>query len=317
MRQAAKAVRNVAGGLAAAAVVLGLAARSGAAEPGKAAGAAAGPTAPMAAAEKAIRDSAREFVRAFNAGDAASIAALWTPDAEYTDETGGVFRGREAIAAAYGQLFARRRGSTIAVTIESIRFLAPSIATEKGIAQVTPSSGGPPTAARYTVVHVNRDGKWLMAVGHEAPYVSGGGPDHLKDLQWLIGQWLSESTVRPLRLKFEWMAQRNFIRNTYSLSGGDPDAIAGAQVIGWNPKLGRIVSWHFHSEGGFGSDVWIKDGEKWVIEATGVSADGSVSASVNVLTPLDANTYTWRSIKRSLDGVSLPSTPPVKITRVK
>ena len=35
---------------------------------------------------------------------------------------------------------------------------------------------------------------------------------------------------------------------------------SGGQIIGWNPKLGKIVSMHFDAKGGFGNDVWIKDG---------------------------------------------------------
>jgi hypothetical protein len=92
--------------------------------------------------------------------------------------------------------------------------------------------------------------------------------------------------------------------------------LSGGQIIGWHPKLGRIVSWHFGPEGGFGNDVWIKDGSKWVIEAKGVLRDGSESTAVNILTPVDANSFTWQSVKRTLDGVRLPDTPPVKIVRV-
>jgi len=55
------------------------------------------------------------------------------------------------------------------VTIESIRFLGPDIAMEKGIAKVKSSAGGAETGARYTVVHARRDGKWIMVVGRDAP----------------------------------------------------------------------------------------------------------------------------------------------------
>ena len=65
--------------------------------------------------------------------------------------------------------------------------------------------------------------------------------------------------------------------------------------------------------GGFGNDVWTKDGSKWVIEASGVFRDGAESTSVNILTPIDANSFTWQSVNRTLDGVSLPDTQPVKI----
>jgi uncharacterized protein (TIGR02246 family) len=266
--------------------------------------------------EKAIRATAEDFVKAFNAADAKAIGALWATDAEYTDESGQSFHGRRAIEKEYADLFQEHRGATITVTIESIRLLGPDIAVEKGLAKVKSAAGDPATGARYTVVHARRDGKWIMVVGRDAPYVPGSNEDCLKDLEWLIGDWTVDAKDRPLRLHFEWMAQRNFIKNTYIVTKDGQATLTGGQIIGWNPKLGRIVSWHFDAQGGFGDDVWIKDGSKWVIEASGVFRNGSESTAVNIVTPIDAKSFTWQSVKRTLDGVSLPNTPPVKIVKV-
>jgi uncharacterized protein (TIGR02246 family) len=267
--------------------------------------------------EKAIRATADDFVKAFNAADAKAIGDQWATDAQYTDESGESFHGRAAIEKEYADLFKQNRAATIAVTIESIRFLGPDIAVEKGIAKIKLSSPDARMGARYTVVHAKRDGKWIMVVGRDAPYVPGLDKDYLKDLEWLVGDWVMEGKEGGLRIKFEWMAQRNFIKNTFVVSRGNGAELTGGQIIGWNPKLGRIVSWHFDAQGGFGNDVWSKDGAKWVIEATGVFRNGSESTAVNVVTPLDANAFTWQSVSRTLDGVSLPSTPPVKIVRLK
>ena len=266
--------------------------------------------------EKAIRATADDFVKAFNAGDAKAVGALWATDAEYTDESGQSFQGRAAIEKEYADLFKEHRGATMTVTIESIRFLGPDIAVEKGIAKVKLPSADAALGARYTVVHARRDGKWIMVVGRDAPYVPGSNEDYLKDLEWLIGDWTLDAKDRPLRLHFEWMAQKNFIKNTYLVTKDGQATLTGGQIIGWNPKLGRIVSWHFDAQGGFGNDVWTKDGSKWVIEATGVFRDGSESSAVNIVTPIDANSFTWQSVKRTLDGVSLPDIKPVKIVRV-
>jgi uncharacterized protein (TIGR02246 family) len=273
------------------------------------------PTIDHEADEKAIRATGDEFVRAFNAADAKAIGALWATDAVYTDESGQSLHGRAAIEKEYADLFKEHRGTTIAVAVESLRFLGSDIAVEKGVAKVTFLSGDPGTGAHYTVVHARRDGKWIMVVGRDDPYVPG--EDHLKDLGWLIGDWTVNSKDRPLRLHFEWMAQENFIKNTYAVSKDGQTTLTGGQIIGWNPRLGHIVSWHFDAQGGFGDDVWIKDGSKWVINATGVSRNGSESAAINIVTPIDANSFTWQSVKRTLDGVSLPDVKPVQIVRVK
>jgi hypothetical protein len=189
--------------------------------------------------------------------------------------------------------------------IDSIRFLGPDIALEKGIAKVTLPKGDS-TAARYSVVHARREGKWVMVVGHDAPYVSSLDDDYLKDLAWLIGDWKSDSKDQSVRVKYEWMAQRNFIKNTYLLTKDGKSTLTGGQIIGWDPKAGRIVSWHFDAEGGFGHDTWTKDGSKWLVRAAGTLRDSSDSTAVNVFTPIDANSFTWQSTDRTLDGVGLP-----------
>ena len=269
-----------------------------------------------AADEKAIRATAEDFLTAFNGGDAKAVGALWASDAEYTDESGRSYQGRAAIEKEYADFFKEHHGATMTVTIESVRFLGPDIAVEKGIAKVKLPPADAPLGSRYTVVHARRDGKWIMVVGRDAPYVPGSNEDYLKDLEWLIGDWTIDAKDRPLRLHFEWMAQRNFIKNTYILTKDGKETLTGGQIIGWNPKLGHIVSWHFDANGGFGDDVWTKDGSKWVIEATGVFRDGSESAAVNMVMPIDANSFTWQSVKRTLDGVSLPDVKPVKIVKV-
>jgi uncharacterized protein (TIGR02246 family) len=263
--------------------------------------------------EKAIRATADEFVKAFNAGDARTIGAEWSTDAEYTDENGQEFHGRTAIEKEYAALFKEHPGATISVNISSIRFLGPDIAIEKGVASVK-SPKGEPTAARYSVVHARRGGKWVMVVGRDLPYVAGNG-DYLKDLEWMIGDWKADGIRAGLQIKSEWLAGRNFIKNTYTTTADGKTTLTGAQIIGWNPRLGRIVGWHFDAEGGFGNDLWTKEGNKWVIEATGTFRDGSESSAVNTVAPIDANSFNFQSAKRTLDHVSLPDLGPLKIVR--
>ncbi len=277
---------------------------------------AAAETLPAQADEKAIRTTADDFVKAFNAADVKAIGALWAPDAEYTDEAGQSFQGRAAIEQVYADVFKQHLGAIMTVQIESIRLLGPDVALEKGVARVKSPAGLADTAARYTVVHAKRDGKWIMVFDRDVPYVPASNEDYLKDLEWFIGDWSPATKALPLRLHVEWMAQRNFIKTTYAVTKDGQSTMTGGQIIGWNPKLGRIVSWHFDAQGGFGEDVWTKDGSNWVMEATGMLRDGSESTSVNIVTPIDANSFTWQSIKRTLDGVGLPDTPLVKIVRV-
>jgi uncharacterized protein (TIGR02246 family) len=275
-------------------------------------------TAAAAADEKAIRATADEFVKAFKAGDAKTIGAEWSSDADYTEETGQEFHGRAEIEAYYAQLFKEHPGGVITVKIDSIRLLGPDIAIEKGIASVKDPKGAS-SAAKYTVVHARRDGKWIMVDCKDAPYVSAADDDYLKDLGWLIGDWQIGTKVKDeeRRIRFEWLAGKNFIKSNYTITKDGKTTLTGGQIIGWHPKRGQIVSMHFDANGGFGNDAWIKDGSKWVVEASGIFRDGSDTTAVNILTQIDANTFTWQSVKRTLDGVKLPDTPSVTVTRIQ
>ena len=182
------------------------------------------PTPAYSADEETIREAVEAFVRAFNAGDAKAVVADWTADGQYTDEDGNVFRGRDAMEKAYARLFAAHPGATIAVSIESLRFQGAETAVEKGIARVTPGGGSAPTAARYTLVHVKRAGKWLLAVGHDAAYTVVASADHLKDLEWLIGQWRPDSPTESRQITFAWLGEKNFIEKHLSHRRGREDA---------------------------------------------------------------------------------------------
>ncbi len=60
--------------------------------------------------EAAIRASADAFTTAFDRGDAAVVAALWTSDGEYIDDAGRRFSGRAEIERQYAKFFADHPG---------------------------------------------------------------------------------------------------------------------------------------------------------------------------------------------------------------
>src|SRR5262249_49278019 len=148
------------------------------------------------------------------------------------------------------------KGASMEVKIDSVRFLGPDVAIEKGVATVKAPKLKAGGGARYTVVHARRDGKWTMVVGRDAPYVAVADDDYLKDLAFLIGDWKADTKEQALLIHFEWMAQKNFIKNTFTTTKDGKSTLTGGQIIGWDPKLGKIVSWHFEGQGGFGHDVW-------------------------------------------------------------
>ena len=138
--------------------------------------------------EDAIQETALAFVQAYDAGDAAAVAALWTSDGEYVVGQTTV-NGQPAIQQLYEEFFLAHPGSKMEVHIGSIKVLAPAVAVEQGTASVTGSLNGPPSAKR--VPGYPRQAGRKMADG-QRPRIGMPVPPPNRDLQelaWLVGDW--------------------------------------------------------------------------------------------------------------------------------
>jgi hypothetical protein len=139
----------------------------------------------------------------------------------------------------------------------------------------------------------------------------------LRDLDWLIGTWEARSADDAVvRTTYEWDARKNSIRCQITITGRNRN-VSATQILLKDPRTGQLRSWIFDEDGGFGDGAWTRDGKRWVIEASGVQADGGELTAKNILTPVDKDTFTWQSTERTLDDEDLPNIPPVKVTRVK
>lgn len=262
----------------------------------------------------AIRQASDEFVKAFNAGDATAVAALWTKDGDYTDESGKVFAGREAIEKAYAAFFATNPQVKIRVVVDSLRLLSPDAAVEDGRVILESASASETGLTKYMAVHVKVDGRWLMStVRDSVSAVAAARP--LDDLEWLIGAWTSEDYGSTTESVCRWVANKSFVERTYVVTNPDQTTASGIQIIGYNPQGDHLQSWSFTSDGGFAVGVWSPRENGWAAEIRGTTGDGIGTTAVNLLTKLDDNAYSWRSVSRTAGGVALPDTHEVVIKR--
>jgi uncharacterized protein (TIGR02246 family) len=262
--------------------------------------------------EAAIRKGAADFVKAVEKGDAKAVAAFWTEDGEYIDDDGTTIQGRANIEATYAKGFADKKRVKVEMTIESIRFPSKDTAVEEGHAKSYKGDSEHPTASRYSVLHVREGGRWLMAVLREWPDEGVS----LRDLDWLIGTWEAKTDDTEVRTTYEWDTRKNSIRCNITIKGKSRN-VSGTQVLLKDPRTGQLRSWLFDDDGSFGESTWTRDGKRWVISASGVQADGGELTATNILTPVDKDSFTWRSTERTLDGEDLPNILPVKVKRVK
>jgi len=277
---------------------------------------------PAAAAEgtpeamEAIAKSAEGFVEAFNKGDAGAVAAFWTPDGDYVDQTGRALKGRDAIEGAYSEYFAKNKGLKLRIESEALAFPTAGTAIEDGTTAVLPANGAPPSRARYTNVLVNRDGKWLLSSVREAAYVPPSHAEHLDALAWAIGEWTGDESGREVgHVWFGWAPEGNFIVSDYAVTSKDVLLSQGTQRIGWDSAAKQIHSWSFESDGGFGQGVWKQDGGKWIVETSASLPGGQKLTATNIVTPVDEDTVTWQSKNRTLDRKSIPDTDEIKLKR--
>jgi hypothetical protein len=111
-----------------------------------------------------------------------------------------------------------------------------------------------------------------------------------------------------------WSEDGNFLLQDFKLEVEGRDAMRVTQRIGWDPLAKRIRSWVFDSEGGYGESVWVRNGDAWIIKATGVRPDGTTASATNVLVPAGTDGYVWRSTDRVIgDEVS----PPIEVKVIR
>ena len=168
--------------------------------------------------EKAIAGLVAAFTKAFNGGDAAAAAATFAEDALVVDEHGERTEGRAAIRAQLAASFADSPGSTIAIKVDSLRFLGPDTALEEGRTTITPAGpGGVPEITRFTVVYVKKNGQWLQSAVRDEFSHDLGPHDRLKELEWLVGDWINESQDAVVSTTCKWTDDGNFLIREFTM----------------------------------------------------------------------------------------------------
>ncbi len=263
----------------------------------------------------AIRKSSQEFVKAFNDGDAHAVAGLWTEDGDYTDETGRVLSGREAIEKEYAALFTTKKGARIQIVIDSLRLLSPGAAIEDGRAMLESGRAGGMT--KSVAVHVKVGGKWLMSTVRDSLIEASPSQRDMEDLEWLVGTWTTEDYGSHTESVCRWVLDKSFIERTYTVKHPDETTSSGIQIIGFNPQGGHVQSWNFSSDGGFAIGIWSRQEKGWSAEVSGATGNGTGTTAMNLLTRIDDNAYSWQSVSRTAGGVSMPDTDEVVVKRTK
>lgn len=263
--------------------------------------------------EAAIRSGAEAYVKAFNKADAESLASHWAEDAEYILPSGEHLKGRDKIVRAFKKFFSDNQGIQVQVAISEIRFPQHNEAVEEGSAVVS-RPGEELKELTYEVRYVKRKAAWKIAHVEET-FSAPSNYEHLKELEWLIGEWVDDSEVSDVETLAQWTKNKNFITLSFRVQFEGRPALEGTQVIGWDPSVKSIKSWVFDSLGGFGQGVWSREGSRWTVRTTGVLISGEKTSAINIYTALDENTFTFSSVGREINGEPQPNIEEVRVVR--
>ncbi len=261
--------------------------------------------------ERLIRQTLDSYVSAFNKNDPASLSNLWAEEAQYEDETGEVYKGRKQIREAFKQFFAENKGISLKISVSKVDINAPTEAIVVGTSVVSlPGEEG--SEAGFAAQMVKKIDKWLLAgVGETA---DSSSYEHLKDLEWLIGEWVDEKSADIADIVSDWTGDKNFIQIGYAIDT-DEVGVEGTLIIGWDPVGKKLKSWIFDSNVGVAEGVWSRAGSKWTVKISRALGASEMATQTDVYERVNNNTFIWSSIDRTENGKKLPDVKGVKIVR--
>ena len=261
----------------------------------------------------AVVEMVESYVNSFNGRDAQAVSEHWSETGELVDPDGNRLTGRAAIRESFETLFKDLSSEQLFnVTVERVSFVTPDVAIVEGIAR---DVDGQDSSIAVTVKSEN--GQWSV---HSVRQVEipprSSHYDQLKELEWMIGQWLDQSEGSTAETTYNWSKNKNFIRSNFKVSVPGMDPLEGTQVIGFDASTSNIRSWVFDSDGGTATGVWTRKGDTWEVRSSQVLADGRIASAINIYKLIDDDQFAWRSIGRQVDGEYLPNTEPVTVYRI-
>ena len=271
---------------------------------------------PDDADEAAVRETLAEYVDVLNPKTAEKVAGFWTEKGTHTDrETGERTEGRDAIQADMTEVLKEGSNFKLSATIDQIRLITADVASVEGETTVV-LSDAEPIVSKYTAILVHQGDKWLLDTVEEMPLPQPASPaDALKELEWLVGEWVDDSGDVKVATTFRWTANQAFLLRSFEVETKDGISMAGTQVIGWDPRGQQIRSWSFNSDGSFGESTWARNGDSWLSKSAQTLASGEVASGTYVMERLDDDSFTIQLVGYDVGGEPQPTGPAVKVIR--
>ncbi len=271
--------------------------------------------------EAAVRQAIASYVDAFNQRNAERLAAHWSPDGVYISrDSGEQVVGRAAMIQEFSTMLQGEDLPQLGVVTESLQFVSPNVALERGVATVTQPDGSV-DRTDYSVVFIKRDGQWLIDRVTEATKVEEEPEpshyEHLKGLDWMVGEWVDEEDEFTITTVCRWTRNQNYLSRMYQVEVDGEVTSSGMQIIGWDPQKKQIRSWLFDSAGVFVQGTWSQKKDRWIVASVAVLADGGSGSFTAIFRPIDEQRFGWQKVNQIVDGELLPNLDEVIVSRVQ
>jgi uncharacterized protein (TIGR02246 family) len=265
---------------------------------------AAAPAASTTAAENAVRETIAAYIATYNQKDTAKLVELFTPDGTLIDSENVATRGQEAIAQDFSEAFADRSTYTLQAKVERIRLITPDVAQAEGESRL--ESPNEATIANQFVVLLARQGAaWKIAEIREypAPAESITPYERLKELEWMVGDWVDESEEVQVSSTVRWGQNKAYLVRDYSVHVKGEPTTSGLMIIAWDAQTNQIKSWIFNADGGRGEGTWTRATDnQWVVKAQGSTGDGRPTSATQVISLVNKDAIRTSSTDRIVGG---------------
>jgi len=253
------------------------------------------------------------LAKAYNDRDPKAISELFTPKGEFIDADDNVFDSREAIAGEFKALFEiNPKKNAVELSLDEIREISPGILSVDCAATFSDARGKDEVKETddvdFSALLVKQaNGGWLFASIRSEGEGNVRTPHaRLKQLEWLIGEWVDESDESTMHAKTRWSDDGHFILTDFTIHVASRKVMSGTQRIGWDGSLDKFKSWVFDSEGGHAEGIWTRIDDLWIVKATGVRPDGDACSATHTYQQNRPDAYLFSVTDRIVGNESAP-----------
>jgi hypothetical protein len=106
----------------------------------------------------------------------------------------------------------------------------------------------------------------------------------------------------------------NYILREFHVTLPDGTRRRSSQRIGWDSATGSIKSWTFNADGGHGEGVWKRQGDVWIVNNSGISADGKHTSLTTIYSKISDESMIVSAVGAMADDQSEPDVK-IRLTR--